>query len=324
MEGGASKLWRGLKVFALDGSDLSLPEALWRFFGSHKGSRGEGPAACPIVLLYDLFMRIPVAFRLGGAGADERGLAKKIFKHLSKGALLLIDTGFYSIEIFAMLSARSVHFVIPMRSNAKPRILRRLGERDSLCEIKRSHIFKNRSGVPQGMPLRIIAVHRDGFRDRRLITSLVDPDQYPAEEIALIYHERWHIETFFREYKHSLKAQSWHAGTKKALYVEVVFQMSLCVLTRMAMADAARQNAIKPGDLSFTKCLSEMRNLLAQLSTLTAEQWPARYGALLSSLATHKIDKRPGRSYERNRQKRRGKSRATQLRQSQGGQRNVA
>jgi hypothetical protein len=43
---------------------------------------------------------------------------------------------------------------------------------------------------------------------RRLVTSLLDPILFPASELARIYHMRWDIETFYRDYKHTLGATS--------------------------------------------------------------------------------------------------------------------
>lgn len=317
-------LWHGLKVFAVDVTTLALPEAFWPRFGSHKGSRGDGPVQSPLAVLYDLISRVPVAFRMGRAGAGERPLAKKLFSHLKRDSLLVFDNGLYSIEIFAMLLRRSVHFLTPMRSNGKARSVRRLGRRDAIFEIRKSSALKDRIDVPEVMLVRIITVHRAGFRPRRLITSLLDAVQYPAGDIAELYHERWHIETFFREYKHTLNAQRFHARTEKALYCEVIFQMLLCTLTRLAMADAALESGLIPGEISFTKSLCRMKNILEITATLPLEMWPHLYEQIIEKTAASKIDKRPGRAFERNRQKRRRQSRARRLAQAEGRQGNAA
>ena len=39
----------------------------------------------------------------------------------------------------------------------------------------------------------------------RLITTLLDSGQYPADELTALYHERWSIETTFAEIKTTLK-----------------------------------------------------------------------------------------------------------------------
>jgi hypothetical protein len=303
-------LWRGLKVSAIDIVTLCLGEEFWEEFGSHGGARGEGAVIAPMAVLYDVASRAPVAFRLGEADADERSLAKRLFKRLGAASLLLFDVGLYSIEIFAMLKRRGADFVTPMRSNARPQFVKRLGPNEGLYIIRRSRVFKNRPDVPETMTVRIITTRRPGFEKRRLVTSLIDHVKYPAAEIEALYHARWHIETFFREFKHTLQAQHFHARRKKALLSEIIFQMILCTLTRLAMADAAQQSGAAPGEISFTKALSQIKNVLEITATLPAKKWPALYLDLVKWLARCKIDVRPGRSFERDKQKRRRKSRS--------------
>ena len=52
-----------------------------------------------------------------------------------------------------------------------------------------------------GCPPCATRFNRDGFRRRRLVTSLLDPDRFPASELARLYHLRWDIETFYTEEK---------------------------------------------------------------------------------------------------------------------------
>jgi IS4 transposase len=50
--------------------------------------------------------------------------------------------------------------------------------------------------------LREVRIHvtQKGFRTRRLVvvTTLLDPEQYPAEEIAALYRQRWQAELNLR------------------------------------------------------------------------------------------------------------------------------
>jgi IS4 transposase len=47
----------------------------------------------------------------------------------------------------------------------------------------------------------------------RLITTILDPDQASAEELAALYHERWEIETAFDELKTHLRTGRITFGT---------------------------------------------------------------------------------------------------------------
>lgn len=296
-------LWHGLHVFAVDLTSLCLPEALWLKFGAHRGCRGDGPAQCEAAVLYDLHTRIPIATQVGHSKERDRHLLEKLLRHLNTGILLVMDMGFYSIQIFSKILKRGAHFLIPMRANGKPKLLRRFGRSDGLYQIKASNYWKGVPGVLPTMIVRIITVHRKGFRPRRFVTSLVDPIKFPQEEIAILYHERWHLETFFREFKYTMKAQSWHARTSHAFYVELVFLMLLATLTRLAMAEAASRYGIPPGSLSFGKCLGVLKRTLELAAYLPLEQWDLLYQELLKQLVHFTIDVRPNRFFERDRQR---------------------
>ncbi len=306
--------WRGLCLWAMDGTGLIVPEELWPYFGAHRGCRGDGPAQAHLVVLYDLHARAPAKLRVGPFDKKkERALAPKLVRGLGAGDLLLIDGGFYSICLFAQFDRNALKFLIPMRNNAKPKRIKVLGPDDGLYEIRASkQYWKDTPGVPETMTVRIITVHRKGFRSRRLVTNLLDADAFPAQEMAAVYHERWHIETFYRELKQVLKVERWHARTVHSFYAELFFMMILATLTRLAMADAAGSRS-SPGGLSFTKSLAWMRDALVISALLPIDQWPALYGRLLSEIARCKIDVRPDRQFERNRQKRRKHSRLKRL-----------
>lgn len=306
-------LWRGFRLRAMDGTTLNLPEALWPYFRAHHGSQGQGPVQGHLVLLYDLHSRVPVRLRLGAVDDKERPLALKLLNRLGPEDLLLIDGGFYSIFLFAILDRRGRKFIIPMRKNGKPKQIRKLGPNDGIYEIRASKKYwKDVPGVPERMIVRIVTVKRRGFRDRRLVSNLLDPQAFPAKEIAEVYHQRWHIETFYRELKHTLRVEHWHARKPRSLYAELFFMMILATLTRLAMADAAGSHH-PPGGLSFSKSLRWMQTALVISAMLPMPQWLALYAELLEKIRRCRIDVRPNRRFERDRQKRRKAARAKRL-----------
>ena len=113
--------------------------------------------------------------------------------------------------------------------------------------------------------VRVVFVHRNGFRRRRLVTSLLDPVQFPASELAGLYHMRWDIETFYRDFKCSLRATCWHCQTPESFHQELLVHMIVCCLIRTAMLEAARLVNLSVGQLSFTRALTETRLFLRNL-----------------------------------------------------------
>ncbi|MFH0809745.1 MAG: IS4 family transposase [Pseudomonadota bacterium] len=304
------RLWHGLRLLATDCTWLVLPEAFWPHFGSHGGSRGQGPALVQAIVLYELASRCPIAFRLGSAQPDDRALLLRLLGQVHADDLLLVDNGFYSIEVLARILRRGAHFLIPTRSNAKPTLLERLGPDDGLYQIRASDYWNDHPDVPSQMTVRMVVCHRDGFRPRTLVTSLLDPERFPAADLAELYHRRWHIETFFRDLKHTLHVTHWHARTLKPLYAELIFAMTLASLTRLLMAQAAAQAHVSPASLSFGKSLPCVVRALALAGSPFSPGWEQLHRELMECLAFCKLDQRPGRSFERDAQKRRTASRA--------------
>jgi hypothetical protein len=301
--------WHGLRLLAADCTFLGLPEAFWPRFGAHGGSRGQGPALVQAIVLYELASRCPIAFRLGSAQPDDRALLLRLLGQVHADDLLLVDNGFYSIEVLARIRRRGAHFLIPTRSNAKPKLLQMLGADDGLYQIRASRYWKDQPDVPSQMTVRMVVCHRDGFRPRTLVTSLLDPERFPAPDLAQLYHQRWHIETFFRDLKHTLHVTHWHARTLKPLYAEILFSMALASLTRLLMAQAAAQAHVSPAWLSFGKSLPRVVRALALAGSPFSPGWEQLHRELMECLALCKLDARPGRSFERDTQKRRSASR---------------
>ena len=137
--------------------------------------------------LFDLISRAPLRFVYGKVCASEHKLILKLIQHLKKGDLLLLDSGFYYCATFVKILLRHAHFIIPAKTTTRPRVVRKLADGDYLCEIKDSYDKTT-------LTVRVVFVHRDGFRRRRLVTSLLDPVLFPASELARLYHMRWDIE----------------------------------------------------------------------------------------------------------------------------------
>lgn len=303
-------LWHGLRLLAVDSTALNLPESLWQLFGSQRSGCGVGPAQSRVTVLYDLLTRMPLRVKTGHIHRhQDQHLLKKLLNALGPGILLIMDAGFYGFSPFAHLLKKQTHFLIPMVPRAKPKLIKKLGSSDGLYEIKHHRRRKPPFGNQRSLIVRIVILQRNGFPPRRLLTSLLDPEAFPAQEIAMLYHERWHIETFFREFKHALHAQSWHARTPHAFYIELVFFMLLSSLTRLVILQSGKN----PRTTSFGKTLSLLKRLLALSAFLPLNQWENLYRQLLVRTATYEIDVRPNRCFDRNLSKRRQFSRQNVL-----------
>jgi hypothetical protein len=296
--------WHGLRLLAGDKTTLALPESpsLWKCFGAHKGQQGLGTIAVELCCLFDLISRAPLRFVYGKACTSEHKLIDKLIHSLKKGDLLLLDTGFYYCATFIKIRLRHSHFLIPAKKTMRPQVLRTLGEGDYLCQIKDS--YNNTT-----LTVRVVFVHRNGFR-RRLVTSLLEPSLFPVSELARLYHMRWDIETFYRDFKHTLHATSWHCRTPTSFHQELLMHMIALCLIRIAMLEASRLTKLSVGQLSFARALTETR-LFFKLVLTTADVllWSSIWAAFVRCCARHRVKFKPNRQFPRDRQQYRRKSR---------------
>jgi hypothetical protein len=297
--------WHGLRLLAGDKTTLALPEShsLWKCFGSHKGQQGLGAIAVELCCLFDLISRAPLHFVYGKARTSEHKLIDKLIHSLKKGDLLLLDAGFYYCATFIKILGRHAHFIIPAKKTVRPQVLRPLGQGDYLCQIKD---YNNNTTLT----VRVLFVHRNGFRRRRLVTSLLDPSLFPPSELARLYHMRWDIETFYRDFKHTLRATSWHCHTPTSFHQELLMHMIALCLIRIAMLEATHLTNLSVCQLSFARALTETRLFLKLLLT-TADRllWPDLWQPFVHCCARHRVKFKPGRQFPRDRQQYRKKSR---------------
>jgi hypothetical protein len=305
-QAGTKALYHDMRLVALDKKTFNVPEALWPIFRSHRGSRGEGPAQAELMVAYDVVVRVPLELTLGRVRENERRLAPRLLRKLPCPSLLLIDCGFYSFTLFQDARQAGHHFLTRMSKRGNPKPLELFTPKDGLYEIRGG---KRR----ETMTVRIITTQRRGFRAIRLVTSLLDPEIFPRKEIIELYHERWHIETFFRELKGELDFDHWHTRKLKGLYVELLFTMIYVTVVRAHMAEAVRGKRLLPGHLSFARGAEACMRAWNRIPKSPPETVATLRRELLDLLVTLKIDIRPGRRFERNTQKRRAASRAKKL-----------
>jgi hypothetical protein len=191
---------------------------------------------------------------------------------LSKDMLLLLDRHYYSFERFKDCAERCGALLWRLRSNIHPRVVKELPDGSVLVELRPSNkLWKNgRSGKHERMTARLIeyeAIFEDGSKGEhtRLLTTLVDADLAPAEELARLYAQRWGAETCFDELKTHLKGSVRVLRSQLPDLVEQEFYGFLIsyYIVRSTMVCAARKSGVPPSELSFVNAVRVIRRKLA-------------------------------------------------------------
>jgi hypothetical protein len=209
----------GLRVVAWDSAAVDVPDAPANeaAFGRHKA--GNGDASHPQVRLLALAecgtrAIIDAAFD-GLATTSELALAPRLLASLGPGMLLLADRNFRGHQLWTAAAATGAELC--WRASARlildPLEVLPDGSWISLllapgqAHRSRRELARRRT-APQGTRVRVIQYQvtvatRDGRHRRaerfRLVTTILDPQQAPAAELAALYHQRWEIEMVFTQ-----------------------------------------------------------------------------------------------------------------------------
>ena len=160
--------------------------------------------------------------------------------------------------------------------------------------------------LPDELTLREVRIRvaQKGFRTQSLVvvTTLLDAEQYPPEEIALLYRRRWQAELHLRSLKIVLQMDHLRCKTPERVRNEFYTHLLGYNLIRGVMAAAAFQSGKSPWEISFKGTLQTLDQFLPiLLSKVSSEAWCE---ALLTAVATHIVGNRPDRFEPRLRKRR--------------------
>lgn len=173
--------------------------------------------------------------------------------------LLLADRGFLSFGLWRAAAATGADLLWRARANAVLPVVEQFDDGSYTSEIVASGDHRTRAD-----PIRVRVVEytlTEGGTVYRLVTSLLDPAQAPATELAALYAQRWEIETALDELKThqggpDLILRSQHPpGVEQELYGFLLTHHALRELIQHT-ADAAETD---PDRISFLRTLRVIR-----------------------------------------------------------------
>jgi len=263
--------YRAWRLVSVDGStvDVADNQDNEKAFGRPAASRGS--SAYPQVRFVSLVengTHVLFGTQLGGYHEGEITLAHKVLPSLKKGMLCLADRNFFGFDLWKKARATGADLLWRVKKNLRLPCEKRLPDGSYLSTIYRSD--KDRRRGANGICVRVIEYALEGVADAepiyRLVTSIPDPDQAPAKELAALYHERWEIETALDELKTHLRGSKIVLRSKTPDLVRQEFYglMMTHFAVRGLMHEAALQAGEDPDRLSFLHAVRVVRRKLPQ------------------------------------------------------------
>ena len=265
----------GRRLVAIDGTCLDVADTAKNaeFFGRpgvNKGERAAFPQA-RIVALAECGTHAVFAAQIGTYHQSEIILTERLLPRLDPAMLLLADRGFFSYALWRKAIGTGADLLWRVRTDkAGPKAthLRDLEDGSWLAHLRRSTPAAARREEP--MLVRVVDYTIDDGRANtgtyRLFTTLLDPTEASAVDLAAAYQQRWEVELAFDELKTHQRGPRTVLRSKSPELVQQEIWGHLCChyAIRTLMADVAAHSGHDPDRLSFVAALRITRQSVAQ------------------------------------------------------------
>ncbi len=305
-----------------DGTTVSMPDEplLQKAFPQPDAQKaGCGVPVARLVVLFCWATGTAIRQATGSLKEAEISLLRRHYTEwLERGDVVLADRHYCSYTDLGRLNQQGV-FVVYRLHHRRPDDFRqgkRLGKDDRLvvwdrptnCLVSFGISQEEFDRLPETLTVRLIRVTNapKGFRSRTItiVTTLLDPVAYPADEIRALYRDRWSVELNLRSLKTHLGMDILRGKSEDVVRKEIALHLLAYNLIRLLMWRAAREHDRDLHRLSFTGTLHRVRQTADSLLLAPKADDAERIAYMLSWIASDLVPHRPDRTEPRRRKRR--------------------
>jgi len=318
---GAQRPWRGRQVKVVDGSSLSMPDTVKNQAAYPQPTSQKPGCGFPvmrIVAVFSLATGVMLDVAKSALSVGERTLFRQLWDSFNKGEVILADTGFCGYAEVYFLKQRGVDCVMRNHQCRKKGLteIKKLGKGDRIIEWHKGKLApkwlskEQWRALPERLTVRELSftVEVPGFRTQAvtLVTTLLDPKDFPAESLAKLYAMRWKAELYLRDIKITMCMDVLRCKTPSMVHKELYMHLLAYNLIRALMLQAGTQHGIAPLRLSLKGACASIRHWAPIMAApgLTATQRTTLEQTLLHTIARDQIPNRPNRSEPRAKKRR--------------------
>lgn len=263
----AGAWYQNWRLVAFDGTTFTVPDTEDNDdeFGRPGSGRGEGKSAYPQVqaaCLVELGTHAVFDARVDAYATAETKLIEEMFSVLRPGMLVLADRGVYSFQRWNKAGETGADLLWRVSSNLILRPVERLTDGSYVAEVMPP---KNARTV--SFRLRVIEYRLPDVKDGkdelyRLVTTILDPVLAPAKDLAILYHERWDIEGYFKQIKSvQLNADKiFRSKSPDGVRQEFWAHLGVHYATMQIVVDAAHLAQLDPDRISHKNTVRIIRS----------------------------------------------------------------
>ena len=277
---GAPGAWLGARrLMAIDGVKLDVPDTAANVagFGRPGGLTRRPFPQIQVLGLGECGTHAVVAAEIGTVSVGEREPAAGLLHAMESGMLVIADRGFFSFEFWRECLLTGADLLFRVASGLKLPVVRVLPDGSYLSEIATHKVRSSGFRVPlevasdprnvTHIPVRVIEYTVTGGTGSgkpetfRLITTILDPDDVTAIELAAAYQQRWEYEISLREIETQMPepGSGLRSKSPKLVRQELWGVLLAHYAIRSLMAEAATSAGLDPDRLSFMRSISLVR-----------------------------------------------------------------
>jgi len=319
-------LYNGHRLLSIDGSTINLPvnketKAIYGTFNNQ--NKTDDVVIGRVSVLYDVLNEIVLDGKLCPYSTGEVELSREHFSCARRGDIIIMDRAYPSFKSMYQLNKAGVHFLIRCKTNFSNIIenFYQSGKQEDIVELMPAQnksfkgLFYTKKTTLKARLIRIVLPTGEA---EILTTSLLDAEQYPYTEFKQLYFKRWGIETYYDRFKNIIGVEKF-CGTSHQ-FIQQEFNCALyisnmqSILTKDAQQEANQKYKHRKYQYKINSSLSLcfIREKILNLFTSDAEDEQIMQ-ELKTLFVRNVVPVRPDRSFERNPDKYRNRTRPKQF-----------
>ena len=288
-------LWHGHRTFHIDGSTFSMPDTpeLRKAFGVPSGPQpGCAFPMAHLLVLFSAATGMLIDTWASPLWTGDLAETPEAHLHLDNGDILIGDDSFSGYPHLALAKKQGLHVLFPVHHlrnvdfrKGRPhcglgnkfvkgmptsRWVKSLGKEDQLVEYfkpaaKPKWMTQSQwDSLPESIVVRELrrTVTRPGLGKITitLVTTLIDPEKYPAEDLLELRLRRWDVETNLGHLKTTMKMDMLRCQSEAGIRKELSIFAIVYNLVRVVMLEASRRQEVEVSRISFADAYKWMRH----------------------------------------------------------------
>ncbi len=267
--------WKGLVVKSIDGSSVQLMDTEANQSAFPQPNTQKKGCGFPVMGVAGVLNHAHGGWE-GYVTAlhteHDHKVAHRLIKYFEAGDLALADAAYSSYELIIRFSLKGVSSLMPLHQARKADFRKgeKIGPNERIYtwqkpnrQPKRSNLSKEEwTELPNTMRVRVIRfwyTDKDGKQIRKhLVTTLLDQQEYPWEDLVSLYLERWDIELRFRDLKTAMGFEELNVKTPEMAKKSLAMAMIGLNLIKAVSQEAADLSNGNIRHVSFTGALNEV------------------------------------------------------------------